>query len=360
MGKIPALVLFVFTAAMPTNASALYGPEDRITVPPEKISEAKRILKRSRIGTRQIGGHHAVLAVWRAGSDERVMTVLVRKGRSRTRGFKVELLHRNGVNSTYAVTEPDGYYVLAIRTNVKNYGGKSWSKPVVYVPYSELMHTKQLAEEGLRYLEEITENARRKLEQKSVLSYIDQSSQVTEQTEKRVLIALMIVEHIMDRSRLNLNGPDAEQIIERVLVTLGANRRETYNFARSSAGAMGLAQFMPRTYRNTRLNYPSARLCRSHIRGMQDHVNAVMAGYCLADWIQTSLGADELSALRQDPEEIGAYIAASYNGGHHRAVRAYTRFPDSWDQHHGRRGLLKNTTKYVKTFRIVYRYLSRK
>lgn len=360
MRRIPIVVLFVFIAVMPTNSSALYGPENEITIPREKISEARRILNRSRIGTRQIGGHHAVLAVWRAGSDERVMTILVRKGRSRTRGFSVELLHRNGVNSTYAVTKPDGYHVLAIRTNVKNYGGKSWSRPVIYIPYSELIHTKRLTEEGLRYLEGTVEAARQRLTAKDVRSYIDPSTNVTQQTEARVLISLLIVEHITDRERLNLDGPDAEQIIERVLVTLGANGSDTYDFARSSAGAMGLAQFMPRTYRNTRLNYPAARLHLNHMHGMQDHVNAVIAMYCLADWIQTSLGPDELSALRRDPEEIGAYIAAAYNGGHHRAVRAYTRFPDSWDQHHGRRGLLKNTTKYVKTFRLVYRYLQEK
>lgn len=351
------VTLLVFITLMPAS-SALAQLND-VKIPAGKIAEAKQMLKHSRIGTRQIGGHHAVLAVWRAGSDEPVRRIQIKKGRSQTREFTVKLLHRNGVNSTYIVTEPEGYLVLAIRTNVKNYGGKSWSKPVVYVPYSELIHTKQLAEDGLRYLEETVETAKYKLAARDVRSYVDRSTNVTEQTEKRVLVSLLIVEHIMGRSRLNLNGPDAEQIIERVLVTLGANRSETYNFARSSAGAMGLAQFMPYTYKSTRINYPTARLHRNHIHGMQDHVNAVMAEYCLTDWIQTSLGPDELLTLRRNSEEIGAYIAASYNGGHHRAVRAYTRFPDSWDQHHGRRGLLKNTTKYVKTFRIVYRYLAR-
>src|SRR5688572_9811117 len=52
---------------------------------------AKKSLKKGKIGTTRIGGEQAVLAAWKEGTTT-VRLVYVRNGRSKTKGFDVELV----------------------------------------------------------------------------------------------------------------------------------------------------------------------------------------------------------------------------------------------------------------------------
>jgi hypothetical protein len=142
-----------------------------------------------------------------------------------------------------------------------------------------------------------------------------------------------------------------------VFATLALNRGDTYRYAVSYAGAGGLAQFIRPTYSVTRRRYASAGLPADFVQAMSDHVLAVSAQYCLADWSFGRLPRETRRTLaaRDREEDLGAFIAAAYNGGEDRAASALAAHPSDWEREGN--GLARQTVGYVREFRAVYRHL---
>ena len=320
----------------------------------ERLNDARRMLSDARIGTTRIGGDNAVLAVWSPSSPTSgIRLVNVLGGTSRTRGFTIELLVRNGVNSQYRVTAPEGWIVLAIRTNVR--GGRSrGSEPAIYAPYNPALHTPEMERDGRAYLESLMASARRRLESAHAASRVDRSLLVPAVIPDRVLLSLLIIEHV-DPGDFSSHG--AEWSASRVFVTAALNRGEAYRHAGSYAGALGLAQFIRGTYALTRTRYAEVGLPRDFRAGMTDHVHAVVAQYCLADWSLTRLTDAHRTRLRlaANAEDMGAFLAAAYNGGEDRAARALADDPIRWEREG--HGLASQTVGYVREFRETYRFL---
>jgi len=90
---------------------------------------------------------------------------------------------------------------------------------------------------------------------------------------------------------------------------------------------------------------------------MRDHLNAIMAAFCLADWSVGKLPLDVAHWMtrKASDEELGAFIAAAYNGGENRAVDAYMKDRKNWDK--AGHGLAGQTVIYVREFRAVFRHL---
>jgi hypothetical protein len=334
-------------------------------IPDERIAEARTLLDTSKIGTRYIAGTHAVLAVWKPGSQEPVRTVNVWNGVSKDPAFTVDLIRRAGVGTLYAVTAPEGYVQIGIRTNVTDPTKKPWFKGVTTISVTDAIVTDERVAEGMRYLaEDVIRPARIRLAARGVRSAV--RGWTVEPVASRVsdvtLMAIMLVERAVPEISA---GMDPETAFRRTLTALALNRDEAFDYARSPVGARGIAQFMPSTYRAMRAGYPRARIDWNFVRGAQDHVNAAMAQVCLADHI---LAKDLTPAqLRRfvaaGDLETGAIIAAAYNGGPKYSSRALRRHPATWDAEHSWRidrkmpGLLPPTVRYVAAFREAYRYL---
>lgn len=318
-----------------------------------RVDEAKKLLASAKIGSTRVRGDDAVLAVCKPG-EKKLRLVHVLGGIVRTKGFKLKLHHRNGVNSLYEVLEPEGCVVLAIRTNVTRWkrGKRRGSMPVVYVPYGEHFDRDEFVEAGRQYLIDVADQAAARLEKRGVRSLIDPDALVTETVSEKILITLLVIEHIDPR---DFETRGAEKMMRKVLVTIGLNRGDAYDYAVSDKQAGGLAQFIPETYARIRRDYPDAKLIDGFIAGMRDHVNAVMAQYGLNDWSLSQLTEDERAELAKDDEELGAWLAAAYNSGAHRAVPAYRNDRQRWDQKG--KGLPGDTPVYVQEFRAVYRLL---
>lgn len=347
-------VTFFLALAVFAAPAAAQGKRKNAKVPAaaEVIRDCKVQLAKAKIGTDRIGGGDAVLCAWKPGTPK-IRLIQVRGGVSRTKGFDVTLLRANGVNSEYRVDAPDGYVVMGIRTNVrKKWKKKSRSTPAVYVPYGPHLETKGLLAAGRKYLLGLTDRAAARLDKRKVMSVVDADALVTEVVPERILVTLLVIEHI-DPDDFDARG--AEAAVDRVFALVGANKEDAYDYAVSEAGAGGLAQFIRETYKLTRQRYPRAKLIEGFVEGMRDHENAVMAQYCLADWSLSLLSEDERKALSKDEEDLGAWIAAAYNGGEKRAAKALRDFPGDWEKRG--HGLAGATTVYVREFRMVYRHL---
>lgn len=333
------------------------------------IERAKALLEPEDIGTSVVGARHAVLAVWQPDRDpDDIRIVHIRDGVSQTRWFDVQAMPwnglaprpdqdtYNGVNTFYKVTSPRGWVALAIKTNTRIKPG------AIYVPYNPAYQTPAVVANGRRYLLDVITKAMRRIAERRVMSQAFPGKLVSEVIDETVLLTLLVIEHT-DRDETIVRGP--VWAAEKMFTTVALNRENVYRYAISSAGAGGLAQFIPGTYKGTRLRYADAGLPESFTEGMADHKHAVVAQFCLADYSYMKLLETRLRKPRT-LELLGAYLAAAYNGGEGKAVPAYRRHVRHCKEaKHAREwctlshGLYDETVNYLKKFAGTYRYLLR-
>ncbi len=346
--------LMIAACLAPAYASAQDAPRPAHAVVTARIAEARRLLAGTRIGTSRIGGDNAVLAVWQPSDPSRgVRLVTVLNGVSRTRGFTVAVVLRNGVNSRYRLD--GGWQALTIRTNVRG-AGRVRGMPAVYMPYDPALDTPEMRREGRAYLESVIADARSRLTRNTVASRAVDGSLVPDVIPDRVLLALLVIEHV-DPDDFARDG--VEPSAGRVFTTAALDRGDAFRYAGSYAGALGLAQFINGTYRLTRAHHPAAQLPADFRAGMGDHLAAVTAQFCLADWSLSRLPDARRDRLREAAriEDVGAFLAAAYNGGEDRAATAYLADQSAWEREG--HGLAGQTVGYVREFRETYRFLGR-
>ena len=264
-----------------------------------------------------------------------------------THGFEVTKLKANGVGSKFEVMYPENMAVLALRTTVR--AGKKGFREVVYTAYTPEIDTWQVRKAGLEYLERQIDLARRDLASRKVtLSALDGLDD--EATPGQVALLLSIIEHI-DPLRFNNCSSAAERInlVHEVLTIVGANTVNAYAYSRSPAGAMGLFQIVPDTYRRLCNKYPRAGLSRDFVAGCTDHVNAAKASLLLFDSDLADLSGNRLSALRKDGRAAGKYLAAAYNCGSGRVEKSARTCGHEW----GCR-LPEETKIYLRKFDVVW------
>jgi hypothetical protein len=125
-----------------------------------------------------------------------------------------------------------------------------------------------------------------------------------------MVLRLMITEHI---DPLHMRYVGMQQCVHEVLFTLAANRGHAYAYARSSAGALGLPQFIQSTYQMVRNHYPAATLVPDFEAGMGDLQNAVLASVLLLDLELTPVPRDYLKRFTVSGQQLSAFLAAGYN-----------------------------------------------
>src|SRR5205807_10014178 len=103
---------------------------------------------------------------------------------------------------------------------------------------------------------------------------------VADKIPTSMVIRLMITEHV---DPLHMQFVGIEQCIHEVLFTIAANQEHAYAYAKSSAGARGLPQFMEDSYQMVRANYPKSLLEPDFERCMKDLHNAALASVLLLD-----------------------------------------------------------------------------
>jgi len=382
--RLAITVLVCAAFLSPAVASAHPSPYTHFHMPYKElhqaIGRAEAKLRTADIGTKEVGGRQAVLAVWNpAGDRADIRLVYVRDGISKTKGFTVQvrpwngLAPRpgvdlyNGVNTRYAVTSPADWYVLALKTNTRTEPGS------IYVPYNPAYQTPEIAVAGRRDLTAVILAAEDIIAKRGVKSTVYPDRLVTETLERqsdptkldadgRMLLTLLLVEH-MDVDEYHARG--AAWTSDKVLVTLALNGPRTYRYAVSHAGAGGLAQFIEPTYRDIQKRYPAAALPTSFVNAMRNHAHAVVAQYCLQDRAFKTL-ADAGFRVPTDRNLAGWYFAAAYNAGEHRAIPAYREYRRCISaKRRGTRcvfshGLPSETKNYVREYSAVYDHLFRK
>lgn len=378
MRKLPVAMLIAFALLATTPAAAYDTDAPRVDVPYKTLCAAIQAARAMlaplplpadfRIGKELATGRDALIAVWQpAVSLTEFKVIEVFDGVSRTPGFSVEVQRSNGLvipgqdayngaNTFYRITAPDGWYALAIKVNTREPGIG------IYQPYNVAYQTPTNAKNGLQYGMDVMNEARRRLDERGVMSRSKPGMKLTEAIDANMLWSLILDEH-MDPDETEVRG--VEWTVNKALVLFALNRERTYYYAISTAGAGALAQFMPRTYDGTLKFCPAAQLIEDFMPAMRNHVNGVMAMHCHVDQIFVDLQRARVKWPRT-PQLLGAVLAASYNAGAGAGIPAYRRhvlfckqrrYQLRWchKDHH----LPGETISYVRKFAGVYDYVVR-
>ena len=112
-----------------------------------------------------------------------------------------------------------------------------------------------------------------------------------------------------------------------MLSQYGLKREEAYRYSVSSAAALGAMQFTNSrgngTYSLVVRRCPAARLDPNFERGATNLLNAMKAAICLFDIELSQMRADIRAAYRENPEVLGIFPVAAYNGGPRNVAKLY-------------------------------------
>ena len=272
-------------------------------------------------GKPELGSFTILLAVENVKTREiQVIKVHPRLG-GRTDRAIIEPGKANGVNTKFTITSPEHHVVLALKRPVRH---GSTFREVVYTPYSEGLDIPSVRKAGLDYLEGIIGSARndlidRRVKPRSCNSFIDND----------ISVVLAIIEHI-DPGKFTSGRYTPEKLINETLVILGTNKHNAYRYSKSKAGAVGLFQFIPRTYKRILNLYPQAGLIRDFAQGMTDHENAAKASFLLFDADMNVLSDARRNRLLDDQAATGRFLASAYNCGPGRTRSSMERYGDNW------------------------------
>lgn len=339
------------------RAKALLG-EQRCGFQVAKGKAKKVKVKKSRKGKKG----YKVRTVFRAQKAELGgFTILVAIENVKTRAIKIVRVHpklggksdgiviepgkSNGVNTKFNIVYPEQHIVLAIKRPVRSGTG---FKEVVYTPYSEDLDTPAVRKAGLDYLRNVLAAAKSDLIKRGVrplsgYRFVDDD----------MAFSLAIIEHI-DPQKFESGKYTPERLIHETLVIMGTNTHSAYRYSASKAGARGLFQFIPKTYKRMVAMYPRAGLKKDFIQGMEDHENAAKASFLLFDADMCVLTNGRAERVKTDSDALGRFLASSYNCGSGRTRAAMDRHGADWHM-----GVPAETQIYLKKFDVVSEWLYR-
>ena len=246
------------------------------------------------------------------------------------------LKRSNGVNSEFQVVGEPNLHVLAVTYPVLTSIGttrhpKYRVDDVAYVPYTAYLNRSEIVAAGRAYLDRNVSAVYDELTALGVRSraFPDRSLAVTVSPE--VVKAILAIEHIGGQGIAADNVDDYLNVFH---VTLAANQNLAFAYARSTASARGLVQFIRGTYLGLARSRPALGLNLNFEQGMADPYNAIKAEVALLDLSLTSLPAEARTRNLNDEGAIGAYLAAAYNGGTVRVRRAIRQWGEAWAEDH--------------------------
>ena len=219
------------------------------------------------------------------------------------RTIRIRIVRANGVNTAVlAYDESNNPLVpLIVQYPVERNG--YYFETAYYMSVHPALVSPEVSRAGQVYVRNIMETANQKLKEKGI--YI--APEVFGVAER-----LVVVEHV-DHARFNTENRLA--LYEEVYSLFALNEGNTYRYAISSAGAGGVVQMIPSTYRIVRNLYPQANLMPDFVEGMRNHVNAAeaMLVYMQMTWNDLQSNSTIQAALADGTATPAELMSAGYN-----------------------------------------------
>jgi hypothetical protein len=197
------------------------------------------------------------------------------------------------------------------------------ARPIVYLPFTEDTLDARFVTGGRDFLLATARRSMGELRAANVPSLAFPGEQLADVIPPEVITTLAVIEQTDDEDFLE-KGRDA---FDEVLSQYGLKREEAFRYSVSSAKALGPMQFTNRhgngTYALVVRNCRGAQLDPSFERGAANLSNAMKAAVCLLDIELSQMSSEIRAAYRTNPEVIGIFAVAAYNGGPRNVAKLY-------------------------------------
>jgi hypothetical protein len=212
-------------------------------------------------------------------------------------------LRANGVNTPVEIFDDKGVAQLPLIVQYPVEREGRFIETAYYMSTHPGLVTPEVVSAGRFYVHNVIEIAR---EQLKVKGYFIQPK-VADIAER-----LATVEHV---DHLRFRTEPAPNIFNDIFTLYALNEGQTYRYSVSVAGAGGMVQMIPSTYRIVRSLYPNALLMPDFVEGMRNHVNATQAMllYMQMTWNDLMARSTIYNAVQSGiatPEQL---MAAGYN-----------------------------------------------
>jgi hypothetical protein len=252
--------------------------------------------------------------------------------------LRARTIRGNGVNTPITLTDDEGTNHVPLMVQYPVIRGGKYFETAYYISTHPGLVTPEVVNAGRFYVHNVIEIAREKLRASGVFV----QPKVADIAER--LATVEHVDHYRFRTEYHPN------IYNDIFTLFALNEGGTYRYSVSSAGAGGMVQMIPSTYRMVRAKYPQAGLDPRFVEGMQDHVNAAKAMLLYMQWTWNDLLArptisDALASGIATQEQL---MAAGYNSNPARLSGYISRAGENWTN------LIPRETKiYLQIFESV-------
>ena len=212
-------------------------------------------------------------------------------------------LRANGVNTPITITDESGQAQLPLMIQYPVEKGGRYIETAYYMSTHPGLVTPEVVSAGRFYVHNVIEIARDQLRNKG---YAIQPK-VADIAER--LATVEHVDHLRFRTEFQPN------IFNDIFTLYALNEGQTYRYSVSSAGAGGMVQMIPPTYRMIRRLYPNAMLMPDFVDGMRNHINATQAMllYMQMTWNDIASRPSVSNALAAGVATQEQLMAAGYN-----------------------------------------------
>jgi hypothetical protein len=231
-----------------------------------------------------------------------------------------QTIRANGVNTPVVIKDESGQPQLPLLVQFPVEKNGRYVETAYYVSTHPGLVTPEIVNAGRFYVHNVIEIARAQLRSKG---YAIQPK-VADIAER-----LAIVEHV-DHFRFRTEYHPS--IYNDIFTLYALNEGQTYRYSVSSAGAGGMVQMIPSTYRMVRSRYPNALLMPDFVEGMRNHVNAtqVMLLYMQMTWNDLISSPTVYGALRSRIATQEHLMAVGYNSNPAKIPGYINRGGDDW------------------------------
>jgi hypothetical protein len=206
---------------------------------------------------------------------------------------------------------------------------KQWSavaqtaKPIVYLPFTEDTFDPAFVSSGKEFLVATARKAIEDLRLAKVPSAAFPGELLADVIPPQVITTLAVIEQTDDGDYLEKQA----LAFDDVLSQYGLKRDEAFRYSVSNAKALGPMQFTNRkgngTYALVVRRCPGAKLDPIFERGATNLLNAMKAAVCLLDLDLAGMREDIRLAYRANPDVLGIFPVAAYNGGSRNVAKLY-------------------------------------
>ncbi|MGQ0541579.1 MAG: hypothetical protein ACT4O9_06995 [Blastocatellia bacterium] len=258
------------------------------------------------------------------------------------RQLRSRTIRGNGVNTPIILIDENGEAYLPLIVQYPVIRGGKFIETAYYMSTHPGLVTPEIVNAGRYYVRNVIDLARERLHEKGILI----QPQIADIAER--LAAVEHVDHMRFRTEPHVN------IYNDIYTLFALNEGQTYRYSVSSAGAGGMVQMIPSTYRMVRSWHPNVGLMPDFVEGMRNHVNAsqAMLLYMQRTWndlIASPTVADAFSSGIATQEQL---MAAGYNSNPARLAGYINRGGEGWTN------LIPRETKiYLQIYESIERHV---